>query len=84
MPKTVSIGARIDAALDADIAKLAVLLNRPKSWVIERALEAYIASEKQFVDAVQEGIDAADRGDVTPHEQVMERMEAKIRTRLMQ
>jgi len=44
MPKTVAVRARIDAALDADIAKLAELLNRPKSWIIERAREAYLAA----------------------------------------
>jgi predicted transcriptional regulator len=84
MPKTVAIGARIDAVLDADLAKLAALLQRPKSWVIERALEAYVAAEKQFIAAVQEGIDAAERGEVKPHEEVMERIETKIRTRLAQ
>jgi predicted transcriptional regulator len=84
MPKTVAIGARINAVLDADIAKLAALLQRSKSWVIERALEAYVAAEKQFIAAVQEGIDAAERGEVKPHEEVMERIETKIRTRLTQ
>ncbi len=84
MPKTVTIGARINAMLDADVAKLAVLLNRPKSWIIERALEAYVSSEKQFIEAVQEGIDAAEQGKIKPHEEVMERIEAKIRTRLAQ
>ena len=82
MPKTVTIGARIAATLDADLAQLASLLHRPKSWVIERALEAYIAAEKQFIDAVHAGIEAADRGDVTPHAEVMARLEAKIHTRL--
>lgn len=84
MPKTVAIGARIDSTLDADLAQLASLLNRPKSWVIARALEAYITTEKQFLDAVQVGLDAAERGEVTPHEDVMERIETKIRTRLRQ
>jgi len=84
MPKTVTIGARINAMLDADVAKLAVLLNRPKSWIIERALEAYVSSEKQFIEAVQEGIDAAEQGKIKPHEEVMERIEAKIRTQLAQ
>jgi predicted transcriptional regulator len=84
MPKTVTIGARINAMLDADIAQLAVLLNRPKSWIIERALEAYVAAEKQFIEAVQEGIDAAEQGKTKPHEEVMERIETKIRTRLVQ
>ena len=84
MPKTVTIGARINAMLDADVAKLAVLLNRPKSWIIERALEAYVSAEKQFIEAVQEGIDAAEQGKIKPHEEVMERIEAKIRTQLAQ
>lgn len=84
MPKTVAIGARINADLEADIVKLAELLNRPKSWIIERALEAYVAAEKQFLQAVQEGIEAAERGQVKPHEDVMERMGAKIRKRLTQ
>ncbi len=66
MPKTVTIGARINAMLDADIAKLAILLNRPKSWIIERALEAYVSAEKQFIEAVQEGIDAAEQGKSNP------------------
>lgn len=45
--KTEAIAVRLPPALRADLVALAEKLDRPVSWVIRRALEAYLAGEKE-------------------------------------
>lgn len=44
--KTETINLRIPADLRAQLEALAVKLDRPLSWVVRRALEAYLVQEK--------------------------------------
>ena len=76
MTKSVRVAARIGECLDADLVKVATTLKRPKSWVIEQALHAYVESERHFIEAVEEGLADIRMGRVVPHEQVKSEMEA--------
>jgi predicted transcriptional regulator len=51
--------------------KIAAALDRPRSWVMLRALRQYIADEGQEILDVQEGIAELDRGERVPFEQAM-------------
>jgi predicted transcriptional regulator len=79
MPKNVTIGARVSVGLDRDISKLAVALGRSKSWVIEQALENYVGSERQFVEAVNQGLADIEAGRTMTHEQVVGRIDALLK-----
>ena len=68
--KDVTVTARIRGDLHAQIAALAQTLGRSKSWVIGTALEAYVAGEKQYLDAVRRGLADLEAGRVVPHETV--------------
>jgi predicted transcriptional regulator len=72
--KAVTISARIPEELSEELSALAQALRRNRSWVIEEALRDYIAAERQFLEAVDEGIRAAEAGDVIPHAAVVESM----------
>ncbi len=70
--KDVTISARIPEELSAQLTTLAQALRRNRSWVIEEALRDYIASELQFLEAVEEGIRAAEAGDIVDHATVVD------------
>jgi predicted transcriptional regulator len=81
--KDVTISARIPEELSDQLSTLAQALRRNRSWVIEEALRGYIASETEFLEAVDEGLRAAESGDVVEHEAVNAIM-AERRQRLAQ
>ncbi|HVC34012.1 MAG TPA: ribbon-helix-helix protein, CopG family [Chloroflexota bacterium] len=69
--KGVTISARIPEELSQQVTTLAQALRRNRSWIIEEAIRGYVESEKQFLDAVAEGIRADVAGDVVPHEVIV-------------
>ncbi|HEX5415338.1 MAG TPA: ribbon-helix-helix protein, CopG family [Chloroflexota bacterium] len=76
--KAVTISARIPEELSQQLTILAEALRRNRSWVIEEAIRSYIESEKQFLEAVEEGIRADESGDTVPHEEVMREADALL------
>ncbi len=79
--KTVTIGARISEALHRDLAKLAAATGRSKSWLVADALSSYVQSEKAFIEAVEEGIRAAEEGRLVDHDAVVAEFERRYRSR---
>ncbi len=59
---------RLDQSKIARLDGLAAAMDRSRSWVINQAIEQYLDHEEWFAGAVEEGIAAADRGDLVPHE----------------
>lgn len=80
MSKTVSIGARITSEVNADLSKIAVMLARPKAWIVEQALKEYLSHEKHFIEAVTQGIADADQNKLISHSQVMKDISQKIKS----
>lgn len=62
MPKSITITARIDAELDAELSLLASAAGRSKSWLINEALRSLIANERQFWAAIEKGKKALQEG----------------------
>jgi predicted transcriptional regulator len=79
--KTISIGARISEQLDRDLRTLASATGRSRSWLVAEALRSYVAAEKQFIEAVEEGIKAADEGRLVDHDTVVAEFERRFRSR---
>jgi len=67
--RTASI--RVEDDKLARLDRLAEAMDRPRSWLINRAIERFLEEEERFVAAVHEGIGAAERGELVTHEQVM-------------
>jgi predicted transcriptional regulator len=67
MPVSIRVPADVIETLD----KVAAILERPRSWVILRAIRQYLADEGQEVLDVQEGIEEAERGEVVDFDEVM-------------
>jgi predicted transcriptional regulator len=79
--KTVTIGARISEELDRDLRKISAATGRSKSWLVAHALSSYVASEKEFVEAVEEGMRALEEGRTVPHEAVVAELERRRKAR---
>ncbi|MEQ1688968.1 MAG: ribbon-helix-helix protein, CopG family [Sphingopyxis sp.] len=70
MSKPVVISARIDEATAALLDQVAVAQGRSRAWLVAAAVKQMAQEEAAYLAFVQEGIDAADRGELIPHEDV--------------
>lgn len=66
-----SVTIRLDdeqklSALD----KLARSMDRSRNWLINRAIEKYVAEQAWQIEAILEGIGQADRGEFASNEEV--------------
>ena len=74
---------RVSKDIADQLDAVATRLDRPRAWVIKRALENYLQEQEEMAAFIQEGIDSADRGELIPHEQVVAEMEQMIRDHQM-
>jgi predicted transcriptional regulator len=79
--KSVTITARIPAALAKKLEAFARATKRSRSWLVEDILDRYVDQEIAFVKFIQEGIDSADRGESVPHEEAVRQIQAHIARR---
>ena len=56
---TVRISSELQDRLDA----IADAIDRPRSWVVNRALEAFVASESWQIEDIKHGLAEADAGE---------------------
>ncbi len=70
MPKQAPLSVRLPSQLHRRMAALAEAMDRPKSWVIERAVEDYVALQEWQVADVKQAIKEADAGDFATDREV--------------
>lgn len=71
MNKTAPVSVRLSADLNERVIAVARALDRPKSWVIDQAVQAFVAMQEWQLAAIDEGLRAADAGRVVAHEDVV-------------
>ncbi len=71
MTKSVTVAARVDPGLDAELDNLSAVTGRTKSALVAEAILSYVASEHQFIDAVEAGLDDLRAGRVVDHQSVI-------------
>jgi predicted transcriptional regulator len=82
MTKVTSIRLNDDVAAKLD--HLAASVDRPRSWLIEQAIARYLEEEAWQVAAIEEAVADYRAGTMklVPHEDVMRRLDQKIKARL--
>jgi predicted transcriptional regulator len=70
MMKTASVSARLTPDTAKKIALLAKALNRSKSYLAAEAIEAYVNDQQWQIEAILEGIKAADEGKFATEQQM--------------
>jgi predicted transcriptional regulator len=54
---------RVPAVLQDRLDAIADAIDRPRSWVVNRALEAFVASEAWHIEEIQRGLAKAGAGE---------------------
>ncbi len=70
-PETQSISLRIRCEKVAMLEDLAKVTDRPRSWHIEQALDAYLDRQAWQVAQIKEGLADAEAGRMIPHEEIV-------------
>lgn len=65
-----TISFRIDANKVEALDKLAVAMDRDRSYLLNRAVEGYLAEQNSFAAMVEEGIESAERGELLDDEEL--------------
>lgn len=73
-----SITVRVSDDAARELDALAQAMDRTRSWVVKDALARYLEDERLWLEKVKRGIEAADRGELIPHEQAMKELRRKI------
>jgi predicted transcriptional regulator len=65
-----TLTAQVPVELAQEVDALAELIERPRQWIIKKALVQYLAREAEKRRLIQEGLDDVDAGRFVPIEQV--------------
>jgi len=76
--ETVVLSIRVPAKVKARLEKLAKLSGRSKSWHAAEALDGYVRYQTPIVESIREAQAQGRRGEVTPHDEVFARLDARI------
>ena len=71
MSETTLITTRVSTDVAKRLAALAQSTHRPKSFIAAQAIEDFLNVQEWHVEAIKEGIAAAERGDVKSHDQAL-------------
>jgi RHH-type transcriptional regulator, rel operon repressor / antitoxin RelB len=72
------VTVRVKPDVAARLEKLAESMERSKSYLAAEAIEEYLEIHEWQVQAIQEGIAAADRGETISFDEIKKQWEKKI------
>ena len=77
---------RLEDALSNKLDALASSMDRSKAWLIEQAIKSYVDEQSWQIEAVEDAMKDYESGkaELIPHEQVMEQLEGRIKTKVSQ
>jgi predicted transcriptional regulator len=70
MPSSHTLTIRVKAETKDKLERLAKLTQRTRSWHAADALDAYVDRELRIAEAVREGLEDLETGQLVPHEDV--------------
>lgn len=70
MSETAVFSVRISPELKAKVEAIAAAAERPRSWVVTQALEAFVAEQAWQIEEIKRGVAEADAGDFASAEEV--------------
>ena len=71
MSDTILVSTRVSKEVAKRLATLAQSTHRSKSFLAAQAIEEFLNVQEWHVEAIKEGIAAAERGDVKSNEQAI-------------
>jgi len=73
---------RIEPEISQRLDRLAQAMDRTKSYLVSDAIKEYLDLNEWQVEAIKEGIESADRGELTPHEDVLSEWQSRVASSL--
>jgi predicted transcriptional regulator len=68
---------RLDDETLERVGRMAEAMDRPRAWLMAHAIRKFVEQEEWFTREVQQGIEAADQGQLIDHAEVKAKWEAK-------
>jgi RHH-type rel operon transcriptional repressor/antitoxin RelB len=78
MSEQVLVSVRVTSDIASRLEKLAQSMDRSKSYLAAEAIEDYLDIREWQIQAIHEGIKAADQEELVPFENVKKRWERKL------
>ena len=69
---------RLDSDIKDKLEQLAKATARTQSFLVAEAIRDYIKLYEWQINAIQEGIRQADKGELIPHEEIVMKWEKKL------
>jgi predicted transcriptional regulator len=82
MNKTVALSFRVDTDKNKRLESLAAATDRPKSWLLEQALDSYLETQAWQIEQVRQGLADIEDGRLIPDDVVWARAERRLKRRL--
>lgn len=82
MADTVVFSVRMTSELKARLEAVAEGMERPRSWVVNHAIQQYVDEQSWQIEAIKKGVDSADRGETLTHDDVIAKWERRLADRL--
>ena len=73
-----TLTVRLPPEIKTRLDKLARATSRPRSFLIQSAVQEYLALNEWQVGAIREGLEQANEGRLIPHEEIRTRWEGKL------
>lgn len=70
MPSPSSFTVRVPSDLKTKLEQVAKSVERPRSWVVQRALEQYVETEAWQIEDIKASLREADAGEFATQEEV--------------
>jgi predicted transcriptional regulator len=71
MSQSVSLSFRVAQEKAEQLERLAAAMDRPRSWLLERALDEYLELQAWQVAEIRKGMEEIRQGKGVPHEEVV-------------
>ncbi|MGH6900391.1 MAG: CopG family ribbon-helix-helix protein [Geminicoccaceae bacterium] len=71
MSQSVSLSFRVAQEKAEQLERLAAAVDRPRSWLLERALDEYLELQSWQVAEIRKGMEEIRQGKGIPHEDVV-------------
>ncbi len=76
MTRAVSLSFRVSEATVAQLDELAAAMDRPRSWLLERALENYLDVQQWQIAQIMQSKQELQEGKGIPHDEVVAWLES--------
>ena len=70
MPDSTTLTVRLDQSVKKRLEAAAARVRRSKSFLAAEAIEEYLSVQEWQIEAIRRGIEAADRGELVPHDRI--------------